>query len=180
MPDYSKIPPRNRETGAVHVIVETPKGHRNKLKYDEKLQIFKLSGVLPVGSSFPYDFGFIPSTRAEDGDPLDVLLLLDEPAPVGCLVEARLIGIIEAEQTEEGETFRNDRAIAVAENSKTYTDVRSLNDLNKHLIDEITHFFASYNEARGKKFDVLAIKGPQSAMKLLEKSRTAKPRKSER
>src|SRR6185437_12740388 len=74
----STLPPRNSD--GVTVIIETPKGHRNKFKYDEQQNVFKLSGVLPVGSSFPYDFGFIPSTKAPDGDPIDVLLLMDEPA----------------------------------------------------------------------------------------------------
>src|SRR5437764_15464112 len=86
--------------GVVHVIVDTPKGSRNKFKYDEELGLFKLSGVLPAGAVFPFDFGFVPATLGGDGDALDVLLLMDEPAFVGCLVEVRLIGVIEAEQTE--------------------------------------------------------------------------------
>src|SRR6185295_2715875 len=95
-------------TGDLNVVVETPKGSRNKFKFDEEHGLYKLSGVLPAGMAFPYDFGFIPSTRGEDGDPVDVLLLMDEPAFAGCLVASRLIGVIEVEQTEKGETMRND------------------------------------------------------------------------
>src|ERR1700730_1275382 len=86
----------------VRVIVETPKGSRNKYAFSEDRRIFELSKVLPTGMDFPYDFGFVPSTRAEDGDPIDVLLLMDESAYPGCLVEARLVGVIEAEQDEDG------------------------------------------------------------------------------
>ncbi len=165
--DFSQLPAHNSE-GEVSVVIETPKGHRNKFKYDEKQNVFKLSGVLPVGSSFPYDFGFIPSTKAQDGDPIDVLLLMDEPAFPGCLIDARLVGVIEAEQTEDGKTTRNDRLIAVATHSKNYSELRSLRDVNPHLIEEIEHFFVSYNEARGKKFKPLGVHGPKRAMKLLE------------
>ncbi len=90
---------RDFESGDLNVIIETPKGSRNKFKFDEKLGIFTLKHVLPLGAVFPFDFGFIPSTRGEDSDPLDVLVLMDEPAFAGCLVPARLLGVIEAEQT---------------------------------------------------------------------------------
>src|SRR5215212_9852523 len=101
------------DSGDLNVIIETPKGQRNKFKYDEKSGLYKLGGVLPAGAVFPFDFGFAPSTLGGDGDPLDVLLLMDEPAFAGCLVPARLVGVIEAEQTEKGNTARNDRLIAV-------------------------------------------------------------------
>src|SRR5919202_2577365 len=114
------LEPFDAASGEVNVIIETPKGSRNKFKYDEQRGLFKLSGVLPAGAVFPFDFGFVPSTRGEDGDPLDVLVLMDEPAFAGCLVPSRLIGVIEAEQTEEGTTERNDRLIAVAANSYTH------------------------------------------------------------
>lgn len=94
------LEPIDEETGTLNVIIDTPKGSRNKFKFDERLEIFKLGGALPLGAVFPFDFGYIPSTRAEDGDPLDVLILMDEPAFTGCLVQAKLIGVIEAEQTE--------------------------------------------------------------------------------
>ncbi|HYY41561.1 MAG TPA: inorganic diphosphatase, partial [Pyrinomonadaceae bacterium] len=97
----------DEESGDVHVIIETPQGSRNKFNYDEQLDLFKLGGVLPLGAVFPFDFGFVPATLGGDGDPLDVLVLMDEAAFTGCLVLTRLIGVIEAEQTEEGETERN-------------------------------------------------------------------------
>ena len=171
----SKLPARDGESGDVTVVIETPKGNRNKFKYDEKRGVFKLNGVLPVGSSFPYDFGFIPSTKAPDGDPIDVLVLMDESAFPGCIIDARLIGVIEAEQTEEGKTTRNDRLIAVATHSKDFLNLRSLRDVNSNLIEEIEHFFVSYNQARGKKFKPLGVYGPNRATKLLENA-MQKPR----
>ena len=119
--------PSTPSSGDLHVIIETPKGSRNKFKYDEAHGLFKLGGVLPAGAVFPFDFGFVPTTLGGDGDPLDVLLLMDEPAFAGCLVAARLIGVIEAAQTEEdGTTERNDRLIAVAAESRNHREVHRL------------------------------------------------------
>ena len=97
---YSRLPARDAETKEWNVVIETPKGHRTKYKYRGRRGRLHLSGVLPAGAVFPFDFGFIPATLGEDGDPLDVLVLMDEPAFPGCLVPARLIGVIEADQTE--------------------------------------------------------------------------------
>ncbi len=157
------------QTGDLNAIVDTPKGSRNKFKYDEELGMFMLAGVLPAGASFPYDFGYVPSTLAGDGDPLDVLILMDESAFVGCLVPARLIGVIEAEQTErDGKTERNDRLIAVAANSHNHREVESLDQISDNLLDEIEHFFVSYNEVKGKKFKPLGRHGPERAKQLVE------------
>src|ERR1051326_6735268 len=131
---------RKQSTGntqsALDVVIETPKGSRNKYAYDEKARCFRLSKVLPEGMMFPYDFGFVPHTRAEDGDPLDVLVLMDEPTFPGCVVECRLIGVLKAKQEEKDEHSarpkmkRNDRLIAVASASQTYADIRDISDLN--------------------------------------------------
>src|SRR5262249_30734261 len=137
-----------------HVIIETPQGSRNKYKYDEHLQLFKLDKVLPLGASFPYDFGFIPSTRGEDGDPLGVLVLLDEPAFPGCLVQVCLLGVLEAAQTEHGQTVRNDRLIAVADTKYHPPEIRTLEELGKIRLDEIEHFFVSYNRMERREFKV--------------------------
>ncbi|HEX7997108.1 MAG TPA: inorganic diphosphatase [Pyrinomonadaceae bacterium] len=164
---YSALSAFSGDADELNVIIDTPKWSRNKYKFDEELGLFKLGGVLPAGAVFPFDFGYVPSTLGGDGDPLDVLLLMDEPAFVGCLVAARLIGVIEAEQTEDGETTRNDRLIAVASDSRTHQNVRSLNSLDDVFVDEIEHFFVSYNEAKNKIFKPLGRHGPQRALQLL-------------
>ncbi len=89
------LKPFDKEANFVHVVIETPRGSRNKYKFEPKLGSMKLNKVLPAGMEFPYDFGFVPGTRAEDGDPIDVLLLMDEQVFPGCVVESRLIGVIE-------------------------------------------------------------------------------------
>jgi inorganic pyrophosphatase len=111
----------------------------------------------------------VPSTVGGDGDPLDVLVLMDESAFAGCLVRTRLVGVIEAEQTErDGETTRNDRLIGVAADSRLHTRVRALGSLGPTLLEEIEHFFISYNQIKGKEFKPLGRFGPERALKLVE------------
>src|ERR687895_1784383 len=153
----------------LNVVIETPKGSRNKYNYDEELGLFRLGGVLPLGAVFPFDFGFVPSTLGGDGDPLDVLVLMDEPAFTGCLVRTRLVGVIEAEQTErDGETTRNDRLVGVAADSRLHTRVRALEQVGTTLLEEIEHFFVSYNQIKGKEFKPLGRFGRERARELVE------------
>lgn len=161
---------RSQGRGPVEVVIETPKGSRNKLKYDSRGKRFKLSKVLPEGMVFPYDFGFVPSTQAEDGDPLDVLVLNDEPLIPGCAVQCTLIGVIEAKQTERGHTNRNDRLIAAAEQSIDYSDVRSLADLNPKVLKQIDAFFVNYQKVRGIDFSVIGHGDGKKAYELLHKA----------
>jgi inorganic pyrophosphatase len=159
----------DREKSLVRVVVETPKGSRNKYALDEETGLYALRKVLPAGASFPYDFGFVPSTIGGDGDPLDVLLLLDEPCFPGCLVEARLVGVIEAEQEERGKTKSNDRLIAVAAASQAHGEVRGLDDLPARLLDEVEHFFTSYHAARGVRFTPKRRAGPTRAREVVDR-----------
>ena len=158
-------------TASVDVIVDTPKGSRNKFKYDSALGRFRLKKVLPAGMSFPYDFGEIPGTRAEDGDPLDVLILMDAPAFPGCVIECRLIGVLVAEQTDGKQTVRNDRLIGVAAAARDFSDLQTLSDLNRQLLAEIEQFFVSYNAAEGKQFAILSRKGAAAALAAVRRSR---------
>src|SRR6187551_1453936 len=135
-----KLKPFDRKSRNLNVVIDTPKGSRNKYAFDFKIDAYKLKAVLPHGSVFPFDFGSIPGTVADDGDPLDVLVLMDEPAFVGCLVEVKLLGVIEAEQTEDGKIERNDRLIGVAAKSHIHGSLKSLQKLDPNLIGEIEHF----------------------------------------
>src|ERR1700726_2551026 len=132
-------------------IIETPKGRRNKFDYDPKFGMLKLGGLLPEGRAFPFDFGFIPSTLGEDGDPLDVMVLMDEPAHVGCLLDVRVIGVIEADQTEGGKTVSNALLLAVAIHSYAHGNVDNIDEVSGSLVDQIEAFFVTYNSLRGKK-----------------------------
>ncbi len=167
----NRLEPFEEGTGHVRVIVETPKGHRNKYSYDEKNGLFRVKSMLPAGMVFPFDFGFIPGTRAEDGDPVDILVLIDESATQGSLVVTRLLAVIEAQQTEGGKTWRNDRLIGVAAVSRDFRSVESLEQLSSDLLEEIEHFFISYNELSGKKFRPLGRAGPERARELIEAAR---------
>jgi hypothetical protein len=112
----------NAKTGDLRVVIETPKGSRNKYDYDPDCDCMELGTVLPEGMRFPYDFGFVPSTLGDDGDPLDILILMDEPVMPGCVIKARPIGAIEAKQKAKGEDWeRNDRLIGIAVHSQTMT-----------------------------------------------------------
>ena len=149
-------------------IIETPKASRNKFKFDPDSNLFMLGGLLPAGMMFPFDFGFIPSTVGGDGDPLDVMVLMDAAAHVGCLIDVRLIGIIEAEQTEAGKSERNDRLLAVSIHSYDHQDLTTIGDLSKTLLDQVEAFFVSYNKQRGKKFTVTGTGGPKRAVRFLK------------
>jgi inorganic pyrophosphatase len=166
-PALHRLPPFRDDE--LNVVVETPKGSPYKYSFDEEYGLFVLKGVLAAGAVFPFDFGFVPSTLGGDGDPVDVLVLMDAPGAVGCLVPSRLVGVIVAEQAERGgETERNDRLIAVAAKSRRHRSVRSLDDLSPDLLEEIEHFFVSYNAIKGKEFRVLERKGPDRGRALLD------------
>ena len=149
-------------------IIEMPKGFRNKFDYDPDSNLFMLGGLLPEGMMFPFDFGFIPSTLGEDGDPLDIMVLMDAPAHVGCLIDVRIIGIISAKQTEDGQTERNDRLLGVAIHSYDHEDLESMDDVSKTLLSQVEEFFVSYNKQRGKKFKITGTGGPKRAIKFLK------------
>lgn len=155
----------------IGVIIETPRGSRNKLKYDPRKRIYKLSKVMPEGMVFPYDFGFVPQTRGEDGDPLDILVLTDEPLFTGCLVDCVLIGVIEAEQQIDGAMKRNDRLIAVALPSLLYSEVKDLADLNPTVEKQIEAFFVNYQRVRGVETRILSRGGADKAIAILCRSR---------
>jgi len=160
----------------VHIVIETPRGSRNKLKWDDKLGVLRLSHVLTAGAMFPFDFGFVPSTHGADGDPLDVMVFTDEALVPLCLIQARLIGVIEAEQTQDGETFRNDRLLAVATRSRAYAGVHDLRELPARLVDEVEQFFINYNKMRGRVFKPIARGNAKRAVELLKRG-TKKIRK---
>jgi inorganic pyrophosphatase len=156
----------------VRVVVETPKGSSYKFKYNTDDGAFELSAALPEGLAFPFDFGFIPSTVGEDGDPLDVLLLLDHPVAAGCVTSARLAGVIEIRQRKLGAKadarwIRNDRFIAVASHGHNYRHVRTLENLAPEVLDEIEAFLIQSARVNGKQLDILGRGDPKTARKLV-------------
>ncbi len=158
-----------KDKNCIHAIIETPKGSAAKYNYDEETQMFKLKKLLPKGMAFPFHFGFIPHTKAEDGDPLDVLVLLDELSWPGCIIECKIIGVMEATETENNKTNRNDRLIATANASEKYNKIKGLSSMDNYLEKEIENFFNTYNNLEKKEFKIISKKGPEVALNLIKK-----------
>jgi inorganic pyrophosphatase len=153
--------------GLINVIIDTPLGSCNKYKIDAQSGLFKLSHMLPAGLHFPCDFGSIPGTLAEDGDALDVVVLSSAPSFVGCLMQAKLIGVIGAVQKEGRRRLRNDRLVAVPVtpvNSPAYRDILKVPE---DRIGEIAQFFVTYNRAQGREFHLTGLRGPAAAERTL-------------
>jgi len=155
----------------VVVIIETPKDSRNKYAFDPQERVFELKKVLPAGMAFPYDFGFVPSTVGGDGDPLDVLVLMDEPAFPGCKLTCRLIGVIQGEQGKKKAVERNDRVVAVENGNHSYAHIKHIDELGKHFERELEEFFVNYHRLDGKDYRVLGLKGPAAARRCVAKAR---------
>lgn len=155
-------------------VIETPKHSRVKIDYDPDREVFHMHHALPQGLSFPFDFGFIPQTRAADGDPLDVIVLMDEPGFPGLVTGIRLLGLFEAEQTEKDKTFRNDRLVARAVESLGFSQMRTIEDLSPKMLDQVEEFFVFYNRLRGKNFRVLRRSGPEKAEELIRQASSTK------
>ena len=153
----------------IDIIVETPKGSREKYSYDPGLSQFRFKKALPLGMMFPYDFGFIPDTKGEDGDPLDALVLSEFKFFPGCMVSCRLIGAMLAEQDSGSGIIRNDRFFFIAEESVQYAHIGSTPDLPKADLEQLEAFFINYNKAEGKLFRPLRLIGAKQAYKLLKK-----------
>jgi inorganic pyrophosphatase len=167
-----KLPTVDPKTGDTLAVVETPKGSRNKYDYDPELRSIRLAAVLPVGMVFPFDFGFFPSTRADDGDPVDVLILMDESATPGCVLSVRVIGAIEAEQRKKDAAWvRNDRVLAVASHSHAHARVHSIEEFDPATLNQIEAFFTDYNRLKAVEFRVIRHAGPKQARKTIDRYR---------
>lgn len=161
-------PPFVAQTETIHIVVECPKGSHNKFTYDQDSGLFKLSKIFPPGVTFPFEFGFIPNTKAQDGDPFDVILLTDDSLFAGCLIEGRVIGVIEAEQHDEGKLIRNDRVIAVSVESHLYENIHTLDDLHKNFLSDAVDFITSYQKRTDHHFTPLRFSDASRAIELVK------------
>ena len=152
----------------IDVVIETPKGNKYKYKFEPETNRFKVKKLLPAGLAFPYDFGFIPGTKGDDGDPLDVMLFFEDSFPQGSVVECIIIGAIKAKQSSEDETVRNDRIIAVPAMTADEENEMELEDISKNKIKEIENFFTYYNKMEGKEFKSLGILKAKETWKLIK------------
>lgn len=157
---------------SVDIVVETPKGSAQKYDYVPNTPFFRLSKILPAGMVFPYDFGFIPKTKGEDGDPLDVIVISEFNSFPGVIIKCRIIGGIKAEQSkneESKELIRNDRFIAVPKCSNIFQDIAEVKDLPKQIMTELEEFFVDYNKLEGKKFKVLKMMDAKESKTQIDK-----------
>lgn len=156
----------------IDVVIETPKGSVQKYSVEPGSSFFRLKKVLPTGMFFPYDFGFIPNTKGEDGDPLDILVISEFSSFPGCIMQCRIIGGFKAEQAEKKakkKIIRNDRYFAIPIHSKIYKEMKTMDDIPKALLKEIEEFFIDYNKSENKVFNVIDKLSSKAAYKIIAK-----------
>ena len=159
------ISPGKNAPEIVNAIVEIPKGSKIKYEIDKETGMMRLDRFLFSSMHYPGDYGFIPQTHWEDGDPLDIIIITGEPIYPGTLVTAKVIGILH--MMDQGES--DDKIIAVYEKDPRYKKINSVNDLQPHFLDELKHFFETYKELEKKEVKVLEIKGKEEAHKAIRK-----------
>jgi len=160
----------------INAIIETPKGNNVKYDYEPESGFFFLKKMLPAGMVFPYDFGFIPATKGEDGDPLDVIVISEFTTFPGCKIECRLIGSIRARQQEtkdKKKRIRNDRFIAIPTHSVTFNKIDSIKDIPEKLMIELENFFIQYNKMENKIFTIQGLFNAQKSWKLIQQAQQA-------
>jgi inorganic pyrophosphatase len=167
MTDLLQLPSRTAN-GDVHAVVETPRGMRAKLKYEPELGGFVLSKSLMLGLSYPYDWGFIPSTLADDGDPLDVMIIHDAATSPGLILRCHVIGALLTVQTHNGSKERNDRLVAVPIHSHLERDLDHARALPPETRQELEKFFVATNELEDKKLKFEGWVGPKQALRLVK------------
>jgi inorganic pyrophosphatase len=168
MTELSKLPTW-ADKQRIHTIVETPRGSRSKLEYDPKLKAFTLAKPLLAGLTYPYDWGFVPSTKAEDGDPLDVLIIHEAVTYPGVVLSCIPIGILEVLQTSKGKKEeRNDRIFALPDRSPFEGDIQDIRDLPARAIQELERFFEATDALENKKLRFLGWHGPGRAVKSIK------------
>ena len=161
--DLSLIPAQPK-SGLVNVLIEIPAGSKNKYEYDKDMQCFALDRVLFSSVQYPYDYGFIPNTLADDGDPLDGMVLMDQPTFPGCVITARPIGMLE--MIDGGD--RDEKLLCVPDSDPRYKTITSLENISAHRLDEIAEFFRSYKNLEKKETEILGWKGLDKVAPLIE------------
>ena len=161
---------------SIDIVIETPKGSAQKYDYDAKTHFFKMSKILPSGMVFPYDFGFIPDTKGEDGDPLDMIVISEFNSFPGVMIRCRVIGGIKAEQSDDDgrKMIRNDRFLAIPKCSNIFEKVKSVEDLPRQIMDDLEEFFVDYNKLEGKKFKALEKIDPKTAQGMIDTNKKSR------
>jgi inorganic pyrophosphatase len=170
--------PAFSDHGDLHVVIETPRGSRAKLDYDPKLKTFTLAKSLLAGLTYPYDWGFVPTTAAEDGDPVDVMVVHEAATFPGLVLTCKIIGVLQVEQHSKGKkSKRNDRLFVVPRASHAEKDLSDVRDLTSAMREELVKFFVATDELEDKQLKILGWKGPNAALKTVKRGIKAFQRK---
>jgi inorganic pyrophosphatase len=162
--DLTRIPAQPKP-GLINVLVEIIAGSKNKYEFDKDLNAFALDRVMFSSVQYPYDYGFVPNTLADDGDPLDGMVMMDEPTFPGCVIAARPIGMME--MIDGGD--RDEKILCVPDKDPRYAQIKSIKDLPQHRLDEIAEFFGTYKNLEKKPVEVLGWKDVDAVFPLVEK-----------
>ena len=166
MPNFVNLPPFT-EDGDVQVVVETPRGSRAKFTYDPKCETFTLTNSRLTGLTYPHDWGFVPSTKADDGDPLDIVIIHDATTFPGLVVTCRVIGILQIKQKTKNKSELNDRLFAVPRRSHSEWALKDVRDLTAPIQVELEKFFIATDELEDKKLKIIGWKGPKVALQAI-------------
>jgi inorganic pyrophosphatase len=157
--NYTAISPGDGLPAVVNAVVEIPKGRRSKFEIDKKTGLIRLDRYLYSSSHYPGDYGFIPQTLAEDGDALDILVMVNEPTFSGCLIEARVIGLFR--MRDRG--VNDFKILGVPNTDPLFAEYRNLRDAPSHFLREVEHFFATYKQLEGVTIETLGWATAQDA-----------------
>lgn len=163
---WKDLPPGRNPPDVVTAVVEIPGGSRNKYELDKESGLFRLDRVLYSAVHYPGEYGFIPQTLHEDGDPLDILVYLDEPTFTGCLLDARPIGVLR--MLDRGEP--DDKIIAVSTDDPLTSEYVDVSGLPPHYLREVAHFFGIYKDLEAKRVEVLEWAGADAARKMISEA----------
>ena len=163
--DLIALPIGERAPEIVHAVIEIPLGSRNKYEYRPDLGVIMRDRVLSAAVRYPTDYGFIPSTLTDDGDPLDILVAAYDPAFPGCVLLARPLGVLDMTD-EKGRDYK---IFAVPADDPRFAEVTSLDDLPSHILREVEHFFAVYKQLEEKRVEVYGWQGLEHAYELIRK-----------
>ncbi len=167
MPDYLRLPIGVKAPELVNAVIEIPKDSVNKYEYDKELHVVRLDRTLFSPVHYPGDYGFIPCTLGLDGDPLDVLVLVEAPSFPGCLMEVRPIGVLR--MVDQGRS--DEKILAVAESDPLYRQVKDCSQVFEHTLREIEHFFSVYKALEGKKTELTGWAGAEAARQIIDEGR---------
>ncbi|MFN8579585.1 MAG: inorganic diphosphatase [Gemmatimonadaceae bacterium] len=165
---WHDLPAGEHPPDEVTAIIEIPRGSRNKYELDKKSGLLKLDRVLYSAVHYPSDYGFIPRTLHEDGDPLDILVRINEPTFPGCQVSARPIGVLK--MLDRGEP--DDKILAVPSRDPFHEEYFDIADIPEHLLKEIEHFFLIYKDLEGKRMQIKGWEKSDVAMRVIQESMT--------